>query len=100
MTHSQTTFQTIETTATIDQNGVVTVPTLRGVPAGEVRVFVLVAPVQRRLSNGISEEISEGEWHQSLTTNPVFDFLKDPAEDVYTWEDGEPLPPLRRVEGA
>ena len=100
-TYSQATFQTIETTATVDENGVLTVPALRGVRAGEVRVFVLVSPLQTKPTSGdTSEEITEAEWHRSLTTNPAFDFLKDPAEDIYSWEDGEPLPPLRRSEGA
>ena len=26
-----------------------------------------------------------------VTGNPVFDFLKDPEEDIYTLEDGKPV---------
>jgi len=44
-----------------------------------VRVFIF--PVE--------EDISEAEWLRFLTVNPVFDFLKDPAEDIYTLENGK-----------
>jgi len=37
------------------------------------------------------EEISESEWLYAATTNPSFDFLKEPGEDVYTLEDGRPF---------
>jgi hypothetical protein len=36
-------------------------------------------------------EIGETEWLCAAATNPVFDFLKDPAEDVYSIEDGKPF---------
>lgn len=35
-------------------------------------------------------DITEEEWLRGLSSNPVFDFLKDPAEDIYTLEDGKP----------
>ena len=37
-----------------------------------------------------SDEISETEWMKAAATNPAFEFLHDPAEDIYTIEDGEP----------
>jgi hypothetical protein len=37
------------------------------------------------------EDLSDEEWMRALASNPVFDFLKDPAEDIYTWEDGRPF---------
>ena len=37
------------------------------------------------------KEISESEWLYSATTNPSFDFLKEPGEDIYTLEDGRPF---------
>lgn len=37
------------------------------------------------------EEISESEWLYAATTNPSFDFLKEPEEDIYTLEDGRPF---------
>lgn len=95
MTSFQTTFQTIETTATVDENGVLKAA-LVGVAAGEVRVFVMVAAPQTKEEDYTLEAIDEKTWHQGIVSNPVFDFLKDPAEDIYTLEDGEPLPPLRK----
>lgn len=37
------------------------------------------------------EEINEQEWLHAAATNPVFDFLKDPEEDIYTLTDGKPF---------
>ncbi|MEM1172726.1 MAG: hypothetical protein AAGJ08_27525 [Cyanobacteria bacterium P01_H01_bin.35] len=37
------------------------------------------------------EEINEQEWLQAAATNPTFDFLKDPEEDIYTLTDGKPF---------
>ena len=36
-----------------------------------------------------TEEIDEDEWLHAAATNPVFDFLKDPEEDIYTLADGK-----------
>ncbi len=36
-------------------------------------------------------DISETEWLQAAATNPAFDFLKDPEEDVYALSDGRPF---------
>jgi hypothetical protein len=33
----------------------------------------------------------EALWMQSIATNPAFDFLNDPAEDIYSITDGEPI---------
>ena len=30
-------------------------------------------------------------WMQSIASNPAFDFLNDPAEDIYSITDGEPI---------
>ena len=38
-----------------------------------------------------SEEIDEQEWLKAAANNPVFDFLKDPEEDIYTLSDGKPF---------
>jgi hypothetical protein len=31
------------------------------------------------------------EWLKAAACNPVFDFLKDPEEDIYSLEDGRPF---------
>lgn len=36
-------------------------------------------------------EINEKEWLYTARNNQVFDFLKDPEEDIYTVEDGRPF---------
>ncbi|CBN56205.1 MULTISPECIES: type II toxin-antitoxin system Phd/YefM family antitoxin [Kamptonema] len=36
-------------------------------------------------------ELEEYEWLKAVATNPVFDFLKDPEEDIYTVADGKPF---------
>ena len=36
-----------------------------------------------------TEEIDEQEWLYAAANNPVFDFLNDPEEDIYTLADGK-----------
>ncbi|MBI3757928.1 MAG: hypothetical protein HY267_08125 [Deltaproteobacteria bacterium] len=36
-------------------------------------------------------DIKEEEWLRAAASNPVFDFLKDPEEDIYTVADGKPF---------
>lgn len=36
-------------------------------------------------------ELEEYEWLKAVVKNPAFDSLKDPAEDIYTLEDGKPF---------
>ena len=36
-------------------------------------------------------DISDEQWIKAVTNNPAYDFLKDPNEDIYTLEDGEPF---------
>jgi tetratricopeptide (TPR) repeat protein len=36
-------------------------------------------------------EIDESEWLRAAATNPAFDFLKNPEEDIYTLDDGKPF---------
>ncbi len=47
-----------------------------------VRVIILI-PDQA--------DIDEGEWLKAAATNPAFDFLQDPEEDIYTLTDGKPF---------
>lgn len=92
LTPSQTVFQTIEVAATIDENGVLSAPLLVGVPPGEVRLFVLVAPPQPQGELDYSlEEITEEQWRRGMQNSSALAFLADPAEDIYTTEDGEPI---------
>ncbi len=36
-------------------------------------------------------EDEEKLWLNALSSNPVFDFLKEPEEDIYSINDGEPI---------
>jgi hypothetical protein len=53
---------------------------------GRVRVIILFPD---------SGELTEQEWLRAATMNPVFDF-NDPAQDIYTLEDGTPFVPDAR----
>ena len=39
----------------------------------------------------ITDEPSEAEWLRAAASSPAFDFLNDPAEDVYSPTDGKPF---------
>jgi len=49
----------------------------------KVRVIILL------IEDNESEE--EKLWMQSISNNPSFDFLKEPEEDIYSLDDGEPI---------
>ena len=38
----------------------------------------------------IPEQLPVPMWYMGRNSNP-FDFLNDPEEDIYTFEDGEPI---------
>ena len=38
-----------------------------------------------------NDEIDEQEWLRAAASNPSFDFLYDPDEDIYTLADGKPF---------
>jgi len=73
----------IETAGTIDANcQLVLDDPLPIAGPKRVRVIILVPD---------ETDIDEAEWLQAAATNPAFDFLKDPSEDVYTLQDSKPL---------
>lgn len=74
----------IETTGTIEGKQYLHLshPLPHTVPQ-EVRVIVLFP--ER------GEEWEKDEWLRIAASNPAFDFLKDPAEDIYTLTDGIPF---------
>jgi hypothetical protein len=47
-----------------------------------VRVIILL---------GEEEELGEASWLKAGSSNDVFDFLKNPEEDIYTLADGKPF---------
>lgn len=50
--------------------------------AKKVRVIILLPQ---------ADEISEADWLRAAASNPAFDFLKDPRENIYTKNDGKPF---------
>jgi hypothetical protein len=38
-----------------------------------------------------ASDIDETEWLRAAASNPAFDFLKEPEEDIYTPDDGRPF---------
>lgn len=50
----------------------------------KVRVLILF---EDEKSNNDEEKL----WMNSISSNPAFDFLNDPEEDIYSLNDGEPL---------
>ncbi len=73
----------IETTGTVSQSRSLELD--EALPAGaprRVRVIVIFAP---------EDEVDAPEWLSAAARNEAFDFLRDPAEDIYTPDDGRPL---------
>jgi len=79
----QAATRAIETIGTIDaQHHLILDETLPITGPTRVRVIILLPE---------DSDISETEWLHAAATNPAFDFLKDPEEDVYTLSDGKPF---------
>ena len=75
-------MQAIEITGTIDEKGQLHLDSpIASVGQGRVRVILLREDV----------DIGEEEWLKAAAGNPAFDFLKDPEEDIYTLDDGQPF---------
>ena len=73
-------MKAFETNATLDPDGRLHLesPLGKAVPRN-LRVIVLVP----------EDEDDRGEWYTAAAANEAFDFLADPAEDVYTLNDGK-----------
>ena len=52
------------------------------IPPGKVHILLIV---------DYKKDIRESEWLLAASKNPVFDFLKDPKEDIYSISDGKPF---------
>lgn len=72
----------IETTGTVDAQHRLLLDEALPV-AGPTRVRVIILFPE--------EDIDEKEWLYAAASNPSFDFLKEPEEDIYTSEDGRPF---------
>jgi hypothetical protein len=73
----------IETTGTVDvQHRLLLDEPLPVAGPKRVRVIILFPE---------EADINEKEWLYAAASNPAFDFLKEPEEDIYTSEDGKPF---------
>lgn len=80
-------MKAIEATGTVDEQGQLYLDgPLTLIGPRRVRVIVL-------LPEEADIDIDEREWLQAAASNPAFDFLKDPIEDIYTLIDGKPFYP-------
>ncbi len=78
-------MQALELEAEIDYDGFLKIEKpLPFIKNRSVRLIVLI-------SDEIDELASEQLWIKSIATNPVFDFLNDPTEDIYSLTDGQPF---------
>lgn len=77
-------MQTLEVAANFDSDGHLTLlKPLKNRSGQRVRVLILISE---------EDEISDEKWLKAVATNPVFDFLNEEAEDIYSLEDGQPFP--------
>jgi hypothetical protein len=76
-------MEAIEATGTTDgKRGVILDRELPFDGARRVRVILLLAD---------EDDQDEAEWMRAAATNPAFDFLEHPDEDIYAATDGEPF---------
>lgn len=75
-------MKAIEATGQIDERGQLHLDTpLAAKASGRVRVLLLFD----------DEDIDEEAWRRAVSHTPAFDFLRDPAVDIYPKEDGKPF---------
>ena len=73
------TMRAIDTSGTLTQpNQLLLDQPLPKIEAKKVRVIILIPQ---------ADDIDEAEWLRAAATNPAFDFLKDPREDIYSPKD-------------
>lgn len=73
---------TVEIGGTVDEQGQLHLDApMLSINPGRVRVILV--PEQ--------DDIDEQDWLRAAARSQVFDFLDDPAEDIYTAKDGKPF---------
>jgi len=77
-------MKAIELKSKSDKSGLLSIKYKLNLPEKSVRVLIL-------LEDESNEQEEEALWRKSISRNPSFDFLNDPAEDIYTLKDGEPF---------
>lgn len=75
-------MKAIELSGEIDKDGNLKVAPVLSSRNRRVKVIILLAE---------NEEAEDTTWLEFASSNPAFDFLKDPAEDIYTLSHRRPL---------
>jgi hypothetical protein len=73
-------MEAIEKIVQFDEDGNTTLKMGKHFSKKDAKIVVLIK----------DDEISENEWLKLAIAGKAFDFLNDPAENIYTMEDGEP----------
>ena len=76
-------MKAIETTTITDKKGYLKLNMSLQIKEKPVKVIILMEENE--------DEDEEVIWMQAISTNPVFDFLKDKKEDIYKITDGKPF---------
>ena len=81
--HNGSIMRAIEATGILNTQGQLQLdmPRPQAKPS-RVRIIMLISD---------DDDLNPGEWENAIATNPSFDFLHDPEEDIYTLEDGKPV---------
>ncbi|RDV16251.1 hypothetical protein DXT99_06160 [Pontibacter diazotrophicus] len=74
-------MKAIEVTGEIDNKGVLRLDHPLKVRDKKVKVIILVSE---------DEELEDKQWLAAMTNNPVFDFLHEEQENIYSLTDGKP----------
>ena len=77
-------MKAIEITTRTDKQGHLKINYPMNKRESNVRIIILV-------DEKIDDIDEEKLWLNSISTNPVFDFLKDTNENIYSLTDGEPF---------
>jgi len=77
-------MKAIELNSATDKDGNLKLDFSLGIREKQVRVLLL-------FDDNISKEEEEVIYMNALSNNPAFDFLKEPDEDIYSINDGEPI---------
>lgn len=74
---------------TIEKDGTVRLP--KKLKLSGPRRAILTILDEKLPVVGIDDELNETEWLKVSMSNPAFDYLRDPEEDIYTIRDGKPF---------
>ena len=76
-------MRAIEIVSKTDKTGLLKINYKLDKSESNVRVLILL--------DDDNEQEDEKLWMRTISRNPAFNFLNDPAEEIYSSNDGEPL---------